>query len=148
MPAFLRLQVFQEATSSVATPIRFSKDFLVLTIPSNRLEVEICQRKGDGRVFINYLTRTRVSDCSSLQGKIDGKGCHRHETNKHCTFKERKERREARFCMLLHCTDFSVMQGTEHQFFSQEGARNKDPPKCHYIQVCHCSVRGALCIGP
>jgi|Transcript_61411 DnaJ-class molecular chaperone len=31
--------------------------------------------------------------------------------------------------------DFSVMQGTEHQFFSQEGARNKDPPKCHYIQV-------------
>mmetsp|Transcript_90809 Transcript_90809/g.157483 ORF Transcript_90809/g.157483 Transcript_90809/m.157483 type:complete len:318 (-) Transcript_90809:470-1423(-) len=31
--------------------------------------------------------------------------------------------------------DFSAMQNSEHQFFSKEGARNKNPPKCATMQV-------------
>eukprot|EP00667_Euglena_gracilis_P022746 EG_transcript_25414 len=37
--------------------------------------------------------------------------------------------------------DLSPMQGTEHQFFSKEGARNKNPPQCPQIEVsCVCSL--------
>lgn len=31
--------------------------------------------------------------------------------------------------------DFSAMQNTSHQFFSKEGARNKNPPQCESISV-------------